>query len=319
MKHIWLLSLLSLTLLNADELSYGAPDATTSDAYVIQLLSTKSKSGAQATIKKVPQKYQSDIKILQSNGFYGVQYTAIADATHLDVILNDFKTAGFNSPLVLKTKMSATVPSEKTSPSSLQASKLNMDIPAQKLSQHDQTRLMVDAQNAYNQHDYSQATIYYEMMVASGIQDRQILLNLCYLYGREGSSVMMEKLIKGKRGLNDYLYAYGVGALEAGRSDLYTVLSPYLAYDKSGRLAMLCGYFFEQEKNAQRAAAFYKMAYETSPNNPYILYAYARSADISGEKEQALTLYVQLAQLGSEFEPLRFSAQSRIQALRGVQ
>ena len=172
-----------------------------------------------------------------------------------------------------------------------------METPPQKLSQHDQTRLMLDAQNAYEKHDYSQATIYYEMMAASGIQDRQILLNLCYLYGREGSSVMMEKLIEGKRGLNDYLYAYGVGALEAGRSDLYTVLSPHLAFDKSGRLAMLCGYFFEQEKNTQRAASFYKMAYETAPNNPHILYAYARSVDISGEKDKALTLYTQLTQL----------------------
>jgi len=319
MKHNWLLVLLSLVSLNADELSYGSSNATAPDDYIIQLLSTKSKSGAQNTIKKVPKKYQSGITILQSNGFYGVRYTAITDAAHLADIIHDFKAAGFKSPLAFKAKTAPAAPSQNTAINALKASKLNMETPPQKLSQHDQTRLMIDAQNAYEKHDYAQATIYYEMIAASGIKDRQILLNLCYLYGREGSSSMMEKLIEGKRGINDYLYAYGVGALEAGRSDLYNVLSPHLAYDKSGRLPMLCGYFFEQEKNTQRAATFYKMAYETAPNNPHILYAYARSVDISGEKENALTLYAQLTQLSGEFEPLRFSAQSRIQTLRGVQ
>jgi len=318
MKHPLILALFILISLNADELSYGASNATASNDYIIQLLSTKSKNGAQETVKKVPKKYQSGITILQSNGFYGVRYAAITDAAHLTAIINDFKAAGFASPFVFKTKTAPSL-TQKTAISPLKTSKLNMEIPPQKLSQHDQTRLMIDAQNAYEKQDYSQATIYYEMMVASGVKDRQILLNLCYLYGREGSSLMMEKLIEGKRGINDYLYAYGVGALESGRSDLYSVLSPYLVYDKSGRLAMLCGYFFEQEKNPQRAAAFYKMAYETAPNNPHILYAYARSVDISGEKENALTLYAQLTQLSGEFEPLRFSAQSRIQTLRGVQ
>lgn len=323
MKHNWLFFLLFLTLLNADELSYGASKINQSTAIPIQSLqihSSKTLDGALYSLKSVPAYHRKYVTIHQIGDYYATRYQNKSYPKIPTWIVRDFKKAGFNSSYTLYSDESGNAKQPLTSAST--EHKLTspiLTVPQQSLTQHEQTRLMIDAQNAYDKHDYSQATIYYEMMVASGIQDRQILLNLCYLYGREGSFPMMEKLIEGKRGINDYLYAYGVGALEAGRSDLYNVLSPHLVYDKSGRLPMLCGYFFEQEKNTQRAAAFYKMAYETAPNNPHILYAYARNVDLSGEKEKALNLYAQLTQLSGEFEPLRFSAQSRIQELRGIQ
>ncbi len=326
MKHPLLLAVLILTALSADELSFGATQTNTQKIVPVQSLqihSSKTLEGELNSLKHVPPYHRQYIGIYQVGEYYATRYTNPTYPHILPWIIRDFKKAGFKSSFTL-------TPNPKNMPLQTLSHKNNVaPVPAktapvlltttQPLTQHEQTRLILNAQNAYEKHDYSQATIYYEMMVAAGIKDRQILLNLCYLYGREGSSLLMEKLIEGKRGINDYLYAYGVGALEAGRSDLYSVLSPYLAYDKSGRLPMLCGYFFEQEKNTQRAAAFYKMAYETAPNNPHILYAYARSVDISGEKEKALTLYTQLTQLSGEFEPLRFSSQSRIQTLRGVQ
>lgn len=323
MKHSWLFSLLFLTFLNADELSYGASKINPSTSIPIQSLqihSSKTLDGALYSLKSVPAYHRKHVTIHQIGDYYATRYQNKSYPKIPSWILRDFKKAGFTSSYTLYSDESSNAKQPLTpSRSEHKLTSPILTVPQQSLSQHEQTRLMIDAQNAYDKQDYSQATIYYEMMIASGIKDRQILLNLCYLYGREGSFPMMEKLIEGKRGLNDYLYAYGVGALEARRSDLYNVLSSHLAYDKSGRLAMLCGYFFEQEKNTQRAAAFYKMAYESAPNNPHILYAYARSVDISGQKDKALTLYTQLTQLSSEFEPLRFSAQSRIQTLRGVQ
>lgn len=326
MKHPLLLALLILASLGADELSFGTTQINTQKIAPIQSLqihSSKTLEEEVNSLKRIPPYHRQYIGIYQVGEYYATRYANPDYPRILPWIIRDFKKAGFESSFTLYPNPNA-IPlktlSHKNSATPVTASSNpTLVITPQPLTQHEQTRLILDAKNAYEKHDYSQATTYYEMMLASGIKDRQVLLNLCYLYGREGSSVTMEKLIEGKRGINDYLYAYGVGALEAGHSDLYSVLSPHLLYDKSGRLAMLCGYFFEQEKNSQRAASFYKMAYETAPNNPHILYAYARSADISGEREKALALYAQLSQLSDEFEPLRFSSQLRIRTLRGIQ
>lgn len=322
MKYCLAALLILANVSYGEELSFGTPSLKSTPKKTsssLQILSTKSLSQSLNIIEKVPEKYRSGMAVYQSGEYYVTRYINIPDKSSLQLIINDFKKAGFTSLLACKhLPKSAPFTLSKTSiqqPSTVPS----LHIHAQTLSQYEKTKLIIDAQRAYQQSDFSQATIYYEMMVASGINDRQILLNLCYLYGREGASVLMEKLIEGKRGINDYLYAYGVGALEAGRSDLYSTLSPHLVYDKSGKLSMLCGYFFEQEKNRERADLFYKMAYESNPSDPHILYAYARSVDITGDKEKAIYLYTQITQMSGEFETLRTSVQSRIQALRNQQ
>jgi tetratricopeptide (TPR) repeat protein len=330
MKNTLALSLLLATLAYSQELSFGNTSVAQKEGYILQLLSTKSHDGAQATLKKVPQKYQSGIAIEQNNGFYGVRYLTVMDKQQLPQIISDFKAAGFKSPLALRanTLKVATLPPKNlntqtaespkvTTRHITQPSKLSIKTLTSNLSDHDRTRLIVDAQNAFASQDYTQATIYYEMMVASGIKDKQILINLCYLYGREGSIAQMETLIEGKRGLNDYYYAYGVGALESGNRDLYTALSPQLVYDKSGRLAMLCGYFYERQNNPAKSASFYKMAHTTNPNDPYILYAYARSVDIAGDSNKAIYLYTQLSNINSS-EEIKAASRGRISVLRSM-
>lgn len=329
MKKTLVLSLALSSLAWSQELSFGTTSTPKKEGYVLQLLSTKSHDGAQATLRKVPQKYQSGIAIEQNNGFYGVRYLTVIDKQHLPQIISDFKAAGFNSPLALRasTLKTATLPPKNVSTQTsstpkyantpAQSSKLNIESLPSKLSEHDRTRLIIDAQNAFASQDYTQATIYYEMMVASDIKDKQILINLCYLYGREGSTTSMEKLVEGKRGLNDYYYAYGVGALEAGNRDLYTALAPQLVYDKSGRLAMLCGYFYERQNNPAKSASFYKMAHTTNPNDPYILYAYARSVDIAGDTNKAIYLYTQLSNINSS-EEIKTASRGRISVLRSM-
>jgi hypothetical protein len=327
MKRFILLSFTLITSLGADTLAFGSQDTSTqpSRSYQsLQLSATKTMEAALAVLQKVPVYYRHHVGIYQNAERYVIRYQNEKFPRILPWISRDFKKAGFKdafivpsttaAPLQLAANTPPSAPLQKEEPSMPVREDIREPVPT--LSQHDQTRLILDAQRAYEQRDFTQATVYYEMMNAAGLKDRQILLNLAYLYGREGSFALLEKKIEGKRGVDDYLYAYSIGALEAGRSDLYTSLSPHLMYDKSGRLAMVCGYFFEQEKNPERAHTFYKMAYNAAPSNPHILYAYARSADIRGEREQALYLYTQLTELGSEFESLRLIAQTRIQILR---
>lgn len=306
-----LASLIALNFLQGADLSFNHGEEQ-KRTHSIQLNSSKSLDYAEKLLTKIPDKYRSGIAIYQIGDYYATRYINIYNASSLPILIDDFKKAGFENPVAFKYNPARTPINKPSGKNNLSTSQTTLPT----LSQHDKTRLVLNAQKAYSVRDYSQATIYYEMMVASGINDRQILLNLCYLYGREGSTPQMEKLIEGKRGINDYYYAYGVGALESGRSDLYETLSPQLIFDKSGKLSLLCGYFYEKENNPSRAAAFYKMAYDANPSDPHILYAYARSVDTKGDKDQAIYLYTQLAQIGANFEPLRSASQSRIQEIR---
>ncbi len=329
MRIASLFALLIVTSIHADELSFGSLPIKTKmspDAQAIQLHSSQTIEGALDSLKKAPPYYRHHVNIYHEGELYVTRYQNRKYPRILPWIIRDFKKAGFSDALIVMTSNDAPITASKkkglhsTLPKTASTPKIaEASVRPSPLTQHDQTRLILDASRAFDQLDYTQATIYYEMMAASGMQDRQILFNLAYLYGREGSFELLEKKIEGKRGTNDYLYAYGVGALEARRSDLYTTLSPHLMYDKSGKLSMLCGYFFEQENDSKRASAFYKMAYDANPSDPHILYAYARSVDLSGNKEQALYCYTQLTQLSSEFESIKTASRSRIQTLRSMQ
>jgi hypothetical protein len=315
-------------LLCADTLAFGEGSAASEPKAFqsIQLSTLSTREAALQRLKESPPYYRHHVGVYPENGYFVVRYQNEKYPKILPWMVRDFKKAGFRDLII--TPSSAAEPlalASGFSPSPLKAPLSSAapvtpaavnNTPIPPLSRHDHTRLIMDAARAYDQRDYTQATIYYEMMVASGLKERQVLLNLAYLYGREGHWQMLEKKIEGKRGINDYLYAYGIGSLEASRSDLYEVLSPHLAYDKSGRLAMLCGYFFEKEKHYERAHTFYKMAYASAPSDPHILYAYARSADIRGENNEAIALYTQLTQVGSAYESLRQISQNRIQTLR---
>lgn len=318
MKRIGYFCFLVVISITADELSFQSSDPVPSKrTHSIQLSSTKSLDYALKNITKVPEKYRSGIAVYQIGEYYATRYIDVYSPSSLPALINDFKKAGFSSPLTFEynpSRVPLNTPA-KTLSKPLMAPPKNEP----SLSQHDRTHLLLNAQKAYAGRDYSQATIYYEMMVASGMTDRQVLLNLAYLYGRDGALAQFEKLIEGKRGINDYYYAYGVGSLEAKRLDLYDALAPQLVYDKSGKLAMLCGYFYENQNHPSKASTFYKMAYNANPNDPYILYAYARSIDTIGDKNQALYLYTQLSQIASSIEPLYNASQSRIQEIRRTQ
>ncbi|MCX6060992.1 MAG: tetratricopeptide repeat protein [Campylobacterales bacterium] len=326
MRYTILLSFLVMTSLGADELSFGEgskplPLTSKTRTHVIQLNSNKQLEAATNSLKKVPDKYRLGMAIYHIGDYYATRYIDIYDPASIPMVIEDFKKSGFNDPITFTYNPNRVPITLKNSSQNipLASKEIPLKTSSVALSQYDKTKLLLDAQNAYQKHDYSQATIYYEMMVAAGFKDKQILINLCYLYGREGSSSMMERAIANKRGNIDYLYAYGFGALETGVSDLYAILSPHLIYDKSGRLAILCASFFERQGNSARAKSLYKMAYEANPNDPHILYAYARNVDMSGDKEKAIYLYTGLTQLGSDYEALRSASISRINLLRSIQ
>lgn len=321
MNRFSLILLALFTILTADELSFGEPQTKQPPSkqkrtHSLQLLSSKSLDNALTAVQKVPEKYRDGVAIYQVGDYFATRYIDIYSKESLPGIIHDFQNAGFSSPIAFKFNPKR-VPLKNTKPITQSPPTIQTNSPT--ISQHDKTTLILDAQKAYEQNDFTQATIYYEMLSASGNKDRQVHLNLSYLYGKEGSFSTLERLIEKKRGVTNYLYAYGIGALESGRTDLYNDLSPHLIYDKSGKLALLCGYFFERQKNSDKASSFYTMAYNANPSDPYILYAYARNTDLKGDREKAIYLYTQILSLSGDFESIRTIAQSRIRFLRSLQ
>lgn len=317
MKLLSTLMLASAVTLYAAELSTAPLEtqSTAERAYAIQLLSSKTYEGATSVLKKLPKQYHNGVAIYQVGTYYAARYIDTPSSKELPAILEDFKRSGFTSPVVFPYNPNRIPLNQKQ----LKPSQKTINQPIKKtiaLDEHEKTRLILDAQKSYQNGEITQSIIYYEMMIASGMDERPILLNLAYLYGKEGAFHHLERLIDNKRGIIDYLYAYGVGALESRRSNLYNDLSSYLALDKSGRLAMLCGYHFEYAGDLTRSHTFYKMAYDANPSDPHILYAYARSVDMKGEIKQAIFYYTQITQFGSAHETLAQTAQSRINTLR---
>jgi tetratricopeptide (TPR) repeat protein len=332
MRNIIGVLIIAVCTMSAQELSLGDSSDNVKKSNLstqaLQVHSSKTLDSAIESLKSVPVFHKQHVGIYQSGEYYATRYSNPAYPKIPRWIINDFKKAKFNTQFILvpdpNNKPIGHVRKKESMPATTKSASVNTtkimqyNTQVSTLDEHSKTRLMMDAQKAYEQRDYTQATIYYEMMVASDIKDKQILLNLCYLYGREGSSTQMEKLVEGKRGVNDYYYAYGIGALESGNRDVYTILAPQLAYDKSGRLAMLCGYFYERENNLARSASFYKIAYTANPNDPYILYAYARSVDMTGDVNNAIYLYTQLSNMNSS-EEIKAASRGRISTLRNTQ
>jgi len=153
------------------------------------------------------------------------------------------------------------------------------------------SQMIVKANKAYKNGDDMQAMMYYEMLLSAGAKSEKIKNNLCYLYGRNGAWLEAKAVIDRQRYQAKLVYAYANGAVRTAQKNFYDNLKEYIMLDRSGHLALLAGYYFEQKEQKQKALRFYKRAYEKNKNDIYNSYAYARYLDIIGVKQEALALY----------------------------
>ncbi len=184
-----------------------------------------------------------------------------------------------------------------------------------KLSKYTLSEIIYKANKAYKKNNYMQSIIYYEMLLSSGNASPKMKQNLCYLYGRIGAYLQAKTIIDNAHYPSQFIYAYAYGAATTGQENYYNNLTSYIPLDKTGRLLLLSGYYFEHKGDIKRALAFYKMAYEKNPSDNYNLYAYARAQDIANNKKDALQLYKQLLSIVKQDSQLYKNAQQRIQQL----
>jgi len=277
--------------------------------YTIQLISTQTVAKAKKTIEKLPNVYKKDTHLYKVGCYIAARYKSTDSKQELKPMLKEFQKLGFKDALIIKSTKwhmktnllkdpsAKKINPKKQKPNKTQESKEKeqnkelIKVKTHSISKFVHSNMILKADQAYKNGDESTAMVYYEMLYNAGGATRRIKNNLCYLYGKRGAWLNAKEIIEKEKYASKFIYAYAYGALESNQDHFIQNLSEYILIDKTGKLALLGGYYYEQKEDMQRALGYYKMAYEKNPSNWYNIYAYARALDIQNEPRKALRYY----------------------------
>ena len=279
--------------------------------YTIQLISTQTVSKAKKTIQQLPEVYKKDTHLYKVGCYIAARYKSTDSQKELKPMLREFQKLGFKDALIIKSTkwhMQTNLLKEKQEKKEIK--------PKQKISKFVHSNMILKADQAYKKGDESTAMVYYEMLYNAGGATRRIINNLCYLYGKRGAWLNAKEIIEKEKYASKFIYAYAYGALESNQDHFIQNLSEYILMDKTGKLALLGGYYYEQKEDMQRAIQYYKMAYEKNPSNWYNIYAYARALDIQKKTQKALHYYEKVLQKLKQSEKNYNLVYNRIKQLR---
>jgi len=256
--------------------------------YCIQLFSLNSSHSEKKIMNKMPLDLKDEIHLHRVKKQIVGCYSQSSKYTDIKKKLKRAKRAGFKKAYIITTtRWYMPTKSEKTEQQPAKAAK-------KVISKYVISQIISKANRAYKNGDEMQAMMYYEMLLSAGVKSEKIKNNLCFLYGKNGAWIQAKDVIDKQRYQSKLVYAYANGAVRTLQPNFYENLKEYIMLDRSGHLALLAGYYFEQKNQMQKALAFYKRAYEKNKNDIYNSYAYARYLDIIGKKQEALALYKKL-------------------------
>ena len=284
-RGVFFLSILFFTLsLNAKTDGHH----TDKRAYIIQLfVLPKGGLTEKEVLERVPLSLKDKIHIhTVDNKLIGC-YAQADSYRGLKKLLKKVKKAGYKGAYIRRTKVCLMR-------NRSQNTELTIVKKEKKLSNYKLTELISKANDSFKKHLYNQAVRYYEELLEGGFDNKNIRINLSYLYGIFGKWHRFGYMITSKKYPTVYVYAYATGALKSRQKDFYENLKNFIKSDYSGHLDLLAGYYFEQNKNDKKALEFYKSAYQKNPNDIYNKYAYARILDIIGKKDMAYRLYKEI-------------------------
>jgi len=254
--------------------------------YCVQLFSINNSHSEKKIMNKMPLNLKDEIHFHRVKKQIIGCYSQSSKYADIKKKLKRAKRAGFKKAYIITT-------TRWYMPTKSKETKLVQ--PAKKIvSKYLVSQMISKANRAYKNGDAMQAMMYYEMLLSAGAKSEKIKNNLCYLYGKNGAWIQAKDIINKQRYQSKLLYAYANGAARTLQPNFYKNLKEYIVLDKSGHLALLAGYYFEQKHQMQKALTFYKRAYEKNKNDIYNSYAYARYLDIIGKQQEAITLYKKL-------------------------
>lgn len=310
MIKIALLLSFTLVLFASENLSFGGSNSKNETVkkqkdhikYTIQIFTAKTEKTAKKIIKNVPKNLKEDIHLYKIGKYIAVRYGRSDDLNSLKSEIEKFKQLGFkdayavqttvwhmeNSILDVTPQKIAQSDKKTTSHTTQKSGVVEIQHSANKYTR---SNMLQKADKAYKSGDESTAMLYYEMINNSGGATDNVRNNLCYLYGKRGAWAEAKRIIEKQKYASNLIYAYAYGAIQTNQDNFSKDFAEYIMMDRTGRLALLAGYYFEQREDMQRALAYYKMSYTKNPSDVYNMFAYARALDIKHEDTKALKFY----------------------------
>lgn len=330
MKNVLTFALLAFSL-NASELAHSDDEAQkrAHKLYTVQLYCSKQLGPAKRYLEKLPSAVKEKTELFRVGEYIAARYEAKESIATLRPLLEELKSEGIKGAYLVETtqwhretnrialKSDEAPRSEEDTRQPPQSRQESRENPAEpKRSKFLNAQMIAKAQKAYEEGRESEALIYYEMLYASGEKSSKLKTNLCYLYGKKGAWFEAKKIIESERYAAHAIYAYAYGAAEVMDANLYNDIAEYLMFDKSGRLFLLMGSYFEKAEAYEKAAEFYRLAKEKNPSDPYNLYAYARGLDIL-QNSESIEHYRELLKRISPSHALYKTTQKRLYELGG--
>ncbi len=294
--------------------------------YTVQILSTKSIESAKKILKKrLPPKLLSQIQLYKTGGYIASRYAKAESPSSLVKYKDIFHKYGFKDAYIVKTTkwhMMRNFVANALENETLSQTKQEATTNGTKrytLSNYNKAKILAKADKAYKSGDETTALLYYEMLYNAGVTTKEIKNNLCYLYGKKGAWFEAKKIIDKERYISDLLYAYAYGALETNQDNFIQSLSRYILLDKSGKLALLAGAYYEQREDLSRAKSYYRLAYEKNPSGFYPLFAYARALDMEKNFKEAVRYYNKALEHTNENHTVYAAIRNRITQLKELE
>ena len=301
MRFFFSLLFLTSIIFASSDVSFGEKSSEAKKrVYSVRLFLVNKQYSKKEILAKIPLALRDDIYFRKDEGGMIVCYSKVLKYQDVAQKLKKAKEVGYKKArIVLIRKLD--IPEEE-----------NRQEKFHKLSKFTISKMIAQANKAYRSGDEMQAMMIYEMLLSAGVKSQRMKNNVCYLYGKYGAWSQAKDMIQKERYQSKLLYAYASGAVITSQKNFYDNLKEYILLDRSGHLALLAGYYFEQKKQMKRAFDFYKMAYEKNRSDLYNVYAYARSLDMLGKHQMATQLYKKLLLLTKEGSDIYKQIKSRV-------
>jgi len=271
--------------------------------YTVQLFSLKRALSKEAIMRTVPRSLQNKLHLHKVKNETVACYSQASKYKNIRKALRKVRKAGYKKAYIITTTRWYMPQKEKIEDTKNKTPKLSKYVISQ---------MIAKANRAYKNANEPKVMMYYEMLLSAGVKSEKIKNNLCYLYGKNGAWSRAKDIIDKEAYPSRLIYAYANGAVKTQEKSFYNDMSKYIILDRSGHLALLAGYYFEQNGVTQKAFEFYKMAYEKNRNDIYNIYAYARFLDIIGKKSYAIKLYMNVYKRTNDESPLHKALHVRL-------
>jgi len=317
--------LFTTLLLSSSSVSFG----TKTKVYTVRLFSVAKSVSEKTILSKIPTSLKDSLYLVKVQNGTVAYYSQSSNYKSAREILKKIKKGGYKKAYITRAskeylqvekkvdtkKTTEEKTEEKTEKTTKETTKDETKKTEEttekitqrmtpKLSKYVISQMIAKANRAYKNANEEKVMIYYEMLLSSGVKSEKIKNNLCYLYGKNGAWPQAKNIIDKETYPAKLIYAYANGAVQTSQESFYNDMRQYIMIDRSGHLALLAGYYFEQNGNRKKAFEFYKIAYEKNRNDVYNIYAYARYLDIIGKNSDAIKLYSHIYKRTKKNTPL---------------